>query len=235
MSRIHFPQASIAMLMTLLLAGCSASQSVIRDPSRLVRDPGVIIGRPKYEPNVIRIVSLWEPASGRDPNDKPARGFAGQVLFFGPSSQAGSRIHGKVVIYEYKNFDPEASEDPTPLHSFTFEPDAWELHRTEGTLGHSYNCFIPLMSSSREQENCALMVEYIDEDGRKVRSEYVEVLLPSRSASTAAAKATRGFVRESQIGGKLLQASATTATQPPATDSQPDKLESLSIPLPKRR
>ena len=37
---------------------------------------------------------------------------------------------------------------------------SWEVHRTEGTLGHSYSVFIPYMNTAnKDQVNCGLKVE----------------------------------------------------------------------------
>jgi len=226
---------SVAILMVVSCAlqsvGCSSTGSIFRDPSMLVKDPGRLVGRPKTEKNIVRIVTLWEAAQGRDPDDKPARGFAGQILFFGPRGETGARVHGKVVIYEYDNYDLDLLDDPEPLHSFTFEPDAWDIHRTEGTLGHSYSCFIPYMNRHRDQVTCGLKVELIGDDGQKISSEIVEVMLPSRTATSKAASMTRGFVRESQLGAQpVIQ---RTVSEAPAID-KPPRLETMSIPLPKR-
>ena len=103
------PNRSAARILATSLAlsictGCSSTGQIFRDPAILVRDPGQLIGRPKVEKTIVRIVSLWEAASGKDPSDKPARGFAGQILFFGPTGETGARVHGKVVIYEYDNY-----------------------------------------------------------------------------------------------------------------------------------
>jgi hypothetical protein len=211
--------------------GCSSTGLIFRDPAKLARDPGLLIGKPKVEKSVARIVTLWEASSGKDPSDKPARGFAGQILFFGPHGETGARVHGKVVIYEYDNYSADLVDDPVPLHSFTFEPDAWEVHRTEGTLGHSYSCFIPYMNKQRGQANCGLKVEFIGDDGRTVSSEIVEVLLPSRSAAASAAGRTRGFVREAQIGATPQVERAAHSDAKPAKQ---DKLDSMSIPLPRK-
>jgi hypothetical protein len=204
---------------------------LFRDPGVLLHDPGRVIGRPKVEKNVVRIVTLWEAAQGRDPSDKPARGFAGQILFFGPNGETGARVNGRVVIYEYDNYESDSIDEPEPLHSFTFEPDAWDVHRTEGTLGHSYSCFIPYMNRHRDQVHCGLRVEFIGEDGRRVSSEIVEVMLPSRSASAKAASLTRGFVRETQLGRNPVIHQVQVAEP---DDQKAKKLESVSIPLPKK-
>lgn len=212
--------------------GCNSSGSFLRDPGLMLKDPGRIVGHSKTEKHVVRIVTLWEPAQGKDPSDKPARGFAGQILFFGPSGETGARVHGRVVIYEYDNYESDCIDEPDPLHSFTFEPDAWDVHRTEGTLGHSYSCFIPYMNRHKDQVHCGLKVVFTGDDGRAVSSEIVEVMLPSRSATTSAANLTRGFVRESQLGSHPIVQKLSAEE---AVVAAPRKLETVSIPLPKRK
>lgn len=221
----------IISLLAVVLAVCSTgcqSGSLLRNPSQLIRDPGRIVGRPRIEKNVGRVVTLWEPAHGKDANDRNARGFAGQILFFGPGGQTGCRIHGKVVVSVFDQYDPESEEDPILLHRYEFDADAWEAHRGEGTLGHSYSVFIPYTRSHKNQVNCALKVELIQEDGRSVSSQETEVLLPGRNTVQAAASRTRGFVRESRIepGKRVTPASAT---QPE------DTLDTISIPLPRKK
>jgi hypothetical protein len=220
-----------AALCLTLCPGCSSTGAIFREPSRLLHDPGQLVGRPKVEKTVIRIVSLWEAASGKDPSDKPARGFAGQILFFGPNGETGARVRGRVVIYEYDNYDPDSGEEPEPLHSFTFEPDAWDIHRAEGTLGHSYSCFIPYMSPSRERANCGLKVEFTGDDGRRVCSETVEVMLPSRSGAANGLLSTRGFVREAQLGTNPVIQRSRSGEIPQVKQQT---LDSISIPFPKQ-
>ena len=229
MNRLLFAMTMAGLCMTL--PGCSSTDSLIRDTTILVRDPGRLVGRPRVEKNVARIVALWEPSNGKSIDDKPARGFSGQILFFGTETDTGCRVRGTVNIYEYDEYDPDALDDVTPLHTFSFHPDTWEGHRSEGTLGHSYSCFIPYMNKHKNQVNCGLRVELITDDGQKITSEITEVLLPTRSAAGRAAAKSRGFVRESQIGGKLT---ANTALQNVVPKREPEKLESLTIPLPKR-
>ena len=212
--------------------GCGSAGVIFREPSKLIRDPGLAIGRPRTEKHVAKVVALWEASLGTGIDGKPARGFAGQILFFGPKSETGSRVRGTVVVYEYDDYDPELDDDLVPLHSFTFEPDAWDVHRTEGTLGHSYSCFIPYVNKHKDQVNCGLKVEFTAENGHKVTSEITEVLLPSRSSARRAAALTRGFVRHEQLGAKPVRKGQTdTKTQ----DGIAGTLDSLTIPLPKRQ
>lgn len=212
--------------------GCNSAGTIFRDPSKLTRDPGAVIGKPRIEKKVAKVVALWEASLGNGPDGKPARGFAGQILFFGPKSETGVRVRGKVVVYQYDDYDPELDEDIEPIHSFTFEPDAWDVHRTEGTLGHSYSCFIPYMKKHKDQVNCGLKVEFVGDNGHKVASEITEILLPSRSSAKHAAALTRGFVREEQLGLKRKEIAAQAGD--PSAEESSKSLDSLTIPFPSR-
>ena len=218
-----------ACLPVLAASGCSPG-TLLSKPAQIVRDPGRLVGRPRYEDNIGRVLTLWEPAHGKDPDGKNARGFAGQILFFGPGGQTGSRVRGKVIISVFDEYDAESEDEPTLLHRFEFDEDAWESHRGEGTLGHSYSVFIPYTKNHRNQVNCALKVELVMENGRRVSSMETEVLLPGKNTVQAAATRTRGFIRERRIGGN------TTVTPAAATEqtNEADSLDTISIPLPKR-
>jgi hypothetical protein len=211
--------------------GCSSSALIFRDPARLMREPNLLFGRPHVEKHVVRIVALWEASNGKGIDDKPSRGFAGQILFFGPKTLTGARVRGHVNIYQYDNFKRDSDDDIEPLHTFSFDPDVWDLHHTEGTLGHSYSCFIPYMRKHKGQATCGLKVEFVPENGQSVSSEITEVLLPSRSGSGSADNMTRGFVREAKLGGKL---NVDQAGQLSASSERPATLDSVTIPLPKR-
>lgn len=222
-----------ASLSLALSCGCASSTALIRDPSMLVRDPGRLVGHPRVEKNVARVVSIWEPSTGKGLDDRNSRGFAGQILFFGPGCETGARVRGKVNIYQYDHFDPDAEDYPEPLHTFAFEPDAWEVHRTEGTLGHSYSVFIPYMNTAnKDQVNCGLKVEIVLEDGRKVSTVTTQVLLHGKNHGALAAGKTRGFVQQHRIGPEVGAKPLVYNSESP--QAAPRKLETLSIPLPRK-
>ena len=221
-----------ASLMMVVFSGCASSTALIRDPSMLVRDPGRLVGHPRIEQNVARVVSIWEPSSGKGLDDRNSRGFAGQILFFGAGCETGARVRGKVSIYQYDKYDADSDENPEPLHTFSFEPDAWDVHRTEGTLGHSYSVFIPYMNTrNKDQVNCGLKVEIVLEDGRKVSTQTTAVLLHGKNTGSLAARQTRGFVRQNRIGPKEGTEPVVYHSDAPIAAAR--TLETLSIPLPK--
>ncbi len=223
---------AIAGLAIATFCGCSASTALIRDPALLVKDPGSLVGHPKIEKNVARIVAIWEPSTGKDVNDRNCRGFAGQILFFGPTCQTGTRVHGVVNVYEYDHYDQESDDNPEPLHTFKFEPEAWEVHRTEGSLGHSYSVFIPYMSKYKDQVNCGLKVEIAMEDGRKVSTPTTQVLLHGKNSNALALGRTRGFVREHRITSDVSTGPAVDGAE--SLNSGDRTMDTFSIPFPKR-
>lgn len=241
MKRIQFVRITSASLISVILAGCASSTALFREPSVLVKDPGSLIGYPKVEKNVAKIVALWEPSSGKGLDDLNARGFTGQILFFGSGCETGARVHGKVNIYEYDNFNPDSLDEPELIHTFTFEPDAWNAHHSEGTFGHSYCVFVPYVQKHREQVHCGLKVEIVLEDGRVVSTQPTDVLLPGRNkdSESDSTNKTRGFVQNSQIKSDVEAMTGQPYFGEPRTVSGKTvpaarKLDTLSIPFPKR-
>ena len=221
-----------AILMLAIFSGCASSTALIRDPALLVKDPGSIVGHPRIERNVARVVALWEPTTGKGIDDQNARGFAGQILFFGSGCETGARVHGTVHIYEYDNYDVNSDEEPQLLHTFTFDPDAWEVHRGIGTFGHSYSVFIPYMNQHKNQVHCGLKVELVLDDGRRISTSTTEVLLQGKRGRSETSESTRGFVRQIQICPNTDAVSGKVSGVEPS--SEPRSLNTLSIPLPKR-
>ncbi len=212
----------VLLLPVVLLTGCQSGSTLIRTPSLLLQDPGQLVGRPRYERNLAKIVTIWEPSQGKDMNGLNSRGFAGQILFFGAENESGARVRGKVLISLYDDYQPDLLEEPTLLHRFEFDADAWEMHRGEGTLGHSYSVFIPYVNAeNKNQVNCALKVEIQPDGGLPVSSRETEVLLPGRNTVSHAAARTRGFV-ENRNHREINHSTPQRKTQ----------LETMSIPLP---
>ena len=213
----------ILAMLILIGSGCSSTS--------LFRDPGQLIGRPKFQSQVARILCLWEPAQGTGVDGKAARGFAGQILFFGPGSDAAVRVSGEVRISEYDNFDADGDE-MEPLHVFTFSADAWDVHRTEGTLGHSYSVFVPYMQKHKDAAQCALRVEFVNSDGRVVASDTTEVMLPGKKSMRTAAPMQRSISRETQRRTSPAIVRNPANPEPPVVS---DQLETTTIRLPTGR
>lgn len=220
------------------LPGCSSASVVKSLPGLSL--PGVSLPSRADSP-VSRILSLWEPSEGIGVDGKPSRGFAGQVLFFGPGEQSAVQVNGVVRVIEYGDFDPE-EEDPVALHTFEFASDAWDAHRTDGSVGHSYSVFIPYVQKQRGAVNCALRVEYTGADGRVVASDTTEVMLPARNSRGQAAAMKRSVTLgtpESPSGAVRSTAASPAGAAADAkseSESAPtaDTLETVTIRLPGR-
>ncbi len=222
-----------------LAVGCTSTGSLFKSPVSVIRDPGQLIGRSSFERDVVKVVALWESAHGKGVDGKNCRGFAGQVLFFGPQVETAVRVHGTVRITLYDQYDPEAEEEPEPLHTFEFTPEAWDVHRGEGTLGHSYSVFIPYVNRHRNQVNCALRVDLVQADGRVVSSRDTEILLPGRDTKNVAAARTRGFIQERRIpdveaAGDAVATAPEDGAQTPLPVAEKSSLKAVTIPLPRR-
>lgn len=211
---------SLAVITILLsVTGCMSSSA-----TTVLKDPGRLIGRPRAEKNVVKVLCLWEPSQGTGVDGKPCRGFAGQILFFGPTDKSAVRVQGDVRITEYEPYDPDAEEFPEPLHTFNFSADAWDVHSTEGSLGVSYSVFIPYMKKHRDAAHCGVKVEFLSPDGQPVASDITAIVLPAKmSSSTSALK--RDVVKHAQAPIK----SKTISSSEQSEESKKDPLDTTTI------
>jgi len=123
----------------------------------------------------VRVVCLWEPAEGRDPNGVPCTGFAGQILFLTNTSLPVS-VDGDVRIYLFDNHG-KPEEQTKPLHQFDFDSGSWSRHYTYGTLGPAYNVFVPYMRHGVYDATCALRIRLTPKNGPVVFSEMTSIEL----------------------------------------------------------
>ncbi len=197
------------------------SKAVLKSPINLVRN----VTAPK---KVTKVLSLWEPAEGQGIDERPGRGFAGQIMFFTNGSASPVKVNSIVRIYEYKDFSKE-DPDPTPIHTFNFAPGAMEAHRTEGTLGHTYNVFLPFVEKGNSPARCALRVEVEDADGNVVSSPFTEVALPGRNTVRPATSIERGVV------GRHTRNTGDSADKQTTAQAATEQLDTLTIAMPKTR
>jgi len=220
--------ALIVTLCCVFATGCSSS-TLLKTSSSIVNAPANLLEAARGPRPVGKLLCLWEPAEGQGLDEKPSRGFAGQIMFFSHGAPSPMKVKGTVRIFEYVDFDPN-QDDPEALHQFTFDSGAWNAHHAEGTLGHSYNVFLPYVRKDKGHVVCALRVEIETEDGRKVSSPYTEVTLASRTSTRPATAMQRDVVRNSSTRPTSASSTTSEATPPPT-----QKLESLTIPLPNQR
>ena len=219
LNMISIRSAAVAFLITL--TGCS-STSLLK-PSKLVSAPLEAVGL-KKSPLVAKILCLWEASEGQGLDEKPARGFAGQIIFFGYGEATPVKTDGIVRIYEYTDYDAD-DPDPEPAHVFVFDNGGWNAHRTEGTLGQTYNCFLPYVEKKTGHVVCALRVEYEAKDGRKVSSPFTEVTLAAKTSTKPPGALTRNIVKNKRFG--IQQVNGERPAEKTAR-----KLESTTIKIP---
>lgn len=212
---------SFIILSSILLSGCSSIN--MTKPSSLVSAPLKAVGL-KKSPRVAKILCLWEAAEGQGLDEKPSRGFAGQVMFFGYGEATPIKTDGIVRIYEYTDYDPDEAE-PEPAHVFVFDNGGWNAHMAEGTLGRTYNVFLPYVEKKTNHVVCALRVEYESKDGRKTSSPFTQVTLAAKTSSKPAAALTRNIVKKKESGIRQV-----SGEQPQKVPER--KLESTTIKLP---
>lgn len=220
--KVTIPTCLLAMA---VVSGCSTS-SFMKTSGAILKAPiNLVSGNSQPQP-VGKILCLWEAAEGQGLDEKPSRGFAGQVMFFEHGNPTPVQITGEVVVYQYKDYDEDA-EEHTLLHTFRFESNAWQAHRAKGTLGDSYNVFLPYVEKHKDRTTCALRVELTLENGQKISSPYTEVTLAGKQMKITAAE-RRNFIKNRQIGGKIEPATA------PAKQTAQEALNTMTISMPKK-
>src|SRR5579864_3698457 len=81
---------------------------------------------PKSGPKnpVAQIVGIWEPAMGIGHENKPCRGFAGQVLFFTKGSDRPVKVDGDIRIYVFDDHGTP-DEQAQPIYEWNLTADVW--------------------------------------------------------------------------------------------------------------
>lgn len=207
------------------LVGCS-STSFLQTSTAMLNAPAAMLKAARAPDSVSKMLCLWEAAEGQGLDEKPARGFAGQIMFFTHGKASPIKVKGTVRIFEYVDFDSD-DEDPVPAHIFTFDSGAWNAHRADGTLGQSYNVFLPYVQKDKRHAVCALRVEIETEDGRKVSSPFTEVTLASKTSTRPAQAMQRDVVKQTEKNNSNVEQSSKPAEK--------RKLESMTIQLPSGR
>lgn len=148
-------------------------------------------------------------------------------MFFTYGEPSPIKVDGTVRIYQYANFDAEEI-DPKPIHEFVFESNAWDAHRSEGTLGHSYNVFLPYVLKHKGVARCGLHVEFEDRKGQKTSAPITEVVLSSKTS-----KSRPPVVTNKRFESDVVNASAKKPRTPAETSEAADKqMDTLTISLP---
>lgn len=214
----------LLMAAIIVLPGCSTS-SLLKTSGQVLSSPARMIAATRKNRPVAKVLCLWEAAEGQGLDGKPARGFAGQIMFFTHGDPSPVRVNGKVRIFEYTDYDSEAP-NPRPEHLFEFDAAAWNAHIAEGTIGETYNVFLPYVKKHKGHAVCALRLEYEDADGRVTSSPFHSVTLASKSSLKTLSDIHRHVVQQ-QTSEPSRDVSVTENAKPAAK-----KLESTTIKLP---
>lgn len=222
-------------LTVVLSSGCSSS--LVQSSKSVLKSPMSLVSSRATKP-VAKILCLWEAAEGQGLDEKPARGFAGQIMFFTYGDPSPIKVDGTVRIYEYANYNAD-EEEPEPIHEFVFESTAWNMHRAEGTLGHSYNVFLPYILKGSGRANCALRVEIEDRNGKKTSASFTEIALSGKGGQDGQSP-NRNFVRSNRTKPKVVDQRVAKSNQKSNSDSNTtmsekaaEQLDTLTISLPK--
>ena len=219
--RLHM----LSFLLLLATAGC-ADTAFIQSRGKFLRGAH----NKTQARQAARILCLWEAAEGQGLDGQPSRGFAGQILFFGPGDAAPFPVHGTIRIFEYDNFDPNENS-PKPIHAFVFDDGGWNAHRSESTMGESYNVFLPYVKHHAGRAKCALKVEFTAENGRTISSPITEVSLQARQKSAKAQSAiSRNIARQNQESLAVVPDQFTYGVDTPRINNK--QLQSMTIQLP---
>ena len=182
----RIPLVSSLVLLGLLISGCSSVTSMFR------KDGDIEYADSKHP--ALRCLCLWQSANGNWDN-KPVRGFAGQLFFLSHDGGKPVAIRGDVRIYVFDDQGDE-SEQAKPIHTFDFNKGAFNNFLTKTQFGPAYNIFIPYTRTGHTKTECAVRLRLVEKDGTSVFSDMAYVTLPgtrpvSSESSSGEAKRVR--------------------------------------------
>lgn len=143
----------------------------------------------------VRCVCLWQPADGTW-EDRPIRGFGGQVFFLDRETARPVAVRGDVRIHVFDNFGPRENHGKA-VHTFDFTKGAWNAFLVKTQFGPAYNVFIPYTRKGHREADCAVRVRLVEKDTPTIFSDMSYVKLDgakqdeSNSTKSLAATATK--------------------------------------------
>lgn len=125
---------------------------------------------------VVQVIGLWQPGEGTGTDEKPTRGFVGQLFFIGGQTKTPVRVKGDVRIYLFDDVGTP-DEQSKPLHQFDFPAEAWDMHLTKTKMGPAYAVFVPYTRKGHHQATCAIRVRLTMPNQSPVFSDMASVAL----------------------------------------------------------
>lgn len=202
------PELLCIGILALAISGCQTlGLDLIGDDAKPVR-------------NVREIVCLWEPAEGIGLDGLPTRGFAGQLLFFEPGSDAPVLVEGDVMIYV---FDDQGTpeEQSRPLHQFEFPSPVWQTFARDTNLGPAYQIFIPYSRKGGHYADCAIRVRLTGPEQLPVWSKLTNLPLAGRKSESKPASAAVDVTEDGRAEVEPL----------PAAERRLPGTETFSVPV----
>ena len=183
--------------------------------------------RTQPSPEAAEILAVWQPGEGRDTNGLPARGFAGRLFFFAPTSPSPVPVDGDVTVFL---FDDQGTPDEQsrPIYRFHFDSAAWQTYRTESDVGTAYQLFLPYTREGDHHAICTLRVQFKSAGGRNTLSDAADVVLTGQRAEDVAAgdPAAGVAVRPTEVRGdnaRRKSPSDTAVSMPRSTTDSTDQ------------
>jgi hypothetical protein len=198
-------------LATALLSGCATLQFPWNGdgmPRATARNP------------VVKIVCLWEPAEGRDPDGLPCRGFAGQIIFLSSRNALPVKVDGDIRIYLFDDVGT-AEEQSKPFHQFDFDSGAWQGQLSKSAVGPSYSVFVPYVRRGQFNAKCTLRVRLHPKSGPLVFSDASTLSLRAETSNSEMAVISGPAATEEEMHSLLQQTFAPNARKEPTTIALP--------------
>src|SRR5262249_41391086 len=141
---------------------------------------------PKSGPKnpVIRILGVWEPATGIGLDNKTTRGFSGQIYFFTQGSELAAAVDGDVRVYVFVD-EGRPEDQMLELDEDNFDAKTWNAFLAKGPLGATYSVFIPYIRPGNHEAKCTLRIRYKPTNGPVAYSEFVNICLEGKKKSGA--------------------------------------------------
>lgn len=186
------------------------------------------------------LAAVWTETTLHQPGKPVVRGFGGRILFHGSDRQQAVPVEGRVVVYAYDNDRPNPA-DPAPDKKYVFPADNLTAHRSESSLGPSYNFWLPWDQAGGPQRRISLLTRFEDQSGKIVMSQMAHVTLPGPVAQPPSDAGLSKAPRIDQAPGATLgiqrasyEAPATPAHQAERPQQSPT-MRSVTIDVAPRQ
>ena len=218
MTRV-FKRPTIACGLVLVLAVVSGCQSFNGSVLSLLRSKPDIRWTDK-DNAAVRCLCLWQQAEGTW-NDRPCRGFGGQIFFLDRSGAEPVAVNGDVRIHIFDDQGPLGGR-AKPVHTFNFTDGAWNAFLVKTQFGPAYNIFVPYTRSGAAAAECSIRVRLSGAEIPTVFSEmaYIELEGVKTKTKTTDPKAVAAVVKTEKITPAGKKAVSSTSVLSPELEAR---------------